>query len=162
MGVYSQVAVHFADLHDTPGRMKAKNVIRSQVNWKESRKFFYWRLKRRLTEMDLAKNVKELLPNKSTKEIVDSFKTWFTSKTNDSNLFEDDKKLLGWIEDHSNDVQGWLASLRDSALVLKLTDCFTKMAATNHVDASIISNAINNIKDESQRNAIKNALSSVL
>ena len=162
MGVYSQVAVHFADLHDTPGRMKAKNVIRSQVDWKESRKFFYWRLKRRLTEMDLTKNVKELLPNKSTKEIDDSFKTWFISKTNDINLFNDDKKLLGWIEDHSNDVQSWLASLRDGALVLKLSDCFAKMAATNNVDASIINNAINSMKDESQRNAIKNALSSVL
>ena len=77
-------------------------------------------------------------------------------------MFNDDKKLLGWIEDHSNDVQSWLASLRDGALVLKLSDCFAKMAATNNVDASIINNAINSMKDESQRNAIKNALSSVL
>ena len=30
-GVYQQVAVHFADLHDTPGRMKAKGVIKKQV-----------------------------------------------------------------------------------------------------------------------------------
>ena len=30
-GVFQQVAVHFADLHDTPGRMRAKGVIRRQV-----------------------------------------------------------------------------------------------------------------------------------
>merc|ERR1711907_929958 len=110
--------------------MKAKNVILQQINWKESRKFFYWRLRRRLTEMDLAKNVKELLPNMTAKEITASFKSWFISKTNDMNLFENDQKLLSWIEEHANDVQSWLASLRDSALVVKLSDCFTKMAAT--------------------------------
>ena len=44
------MAVHFADLHDTPGRMEAKGVIRRQVQWKESRAYFYWRLRRRLWE----------------------------------------------------------------------------------------------------------------
>merc|ERR1712100_328305 len=30
-GVFRQIAVHFADLHDTPGRMERKGVIRQQV-----------------------------------------------------------------------------------------------------------------------------------
>ena len=72
-----QVAVHFADLHDTPGRMMEKGVIlvspfwspRQQcsapslifvpfshlfqdvLEWKNSRKYFYWRLRRRLCEL---------------------------------------------------------------------------------------------------------------
>jgi acetyl-CoA carboxylase carboxyltransferase component len=31
LGVYEQIAVHFADLHDTPGRMCAKGVCRKMV-----------------------------------------------------------------------------------------------------------------------------------
>jgi acetyl-CoA carboxylase/biotin carboxylase 1 len=34
--------------------MRAKGVIRRQVQWAESRKFFYWRLRRRLIEFDVA------------------------------------------------------------------------------------------------------------
>jgi acetyl-CoA carboxylase / biotin carboxylase 1 len=31
--IYAQVAVQFADLHDTPGRMAAVGVIRRVVPW---------------------------------------------------------------------------------------------------------------------------------
>lgn len=48
--IYAQIAVQFADLHDRSGRMKAKGVIRDQLDWSNSRRFFYWRLRRRLNE----------------------------------------------------------------------------------------------------------------
>ena len=48
--VYLQAATEFADLHDKTGRMKAKGVIRSAVPWEQSREFFYYRAKRRLSE----------------------------------------------------------------------------------------------------------------
>jgi len=48
--VYSQIALQFADLHDRSGRMKAKGVIRDQLVWANSRRYFYWRLRRRLNE----------------------------------------------------------------------------------------------------------------
>jgi hypothetical protein len=53
--VYHQVATAFADLHDTPGRMSAKGVIRRVVSWEHSRTFFYWRLRRRLAECAVVK-----------------------------------------------------------------------------------------------------------
>ncbi|CBJ33018.1 Acetyl-CoA carboxylase [Ectocarpus siliculosus] len=53
IGVYRQVAVQFADLHDTPGRMEARGAVRKVVPWTESRSFFFWRLRRRLAEFDL-------------------------------------------------------------------------------------------------------------
>lgn len=46
MPVYHQISVTFADLHDTPGRMLQKKVIKNIVDWPNSRKFFYWRFKR--------------------------------------------------------------------------------------------------------------------
>lgn len=48
--VYAQIAVQFADLHDRSGRMKAKGVIRDALEWTNSRRYFYWRLRRRLNE----------------------------------------------------------------------------------------------------------------
>ena len=42
MPLYHQVAVMFADLHDTPGRMQEKNVISvSQIKFAHSCSFFF-------------------------------------------------------------------------------------------------------------------------
>jgi biotin carboxylase/acetyl-CoA carboxylase carboxyltransferase component/biotin carboxyl carrier protein len=54
---YHTVGAHFCDLHDTPGRMKAKGVIREIVNWAGSRQYFYWRLRRRLVEDTLVRDI---------------------------------------------------------------------------------------------------------
>ena len=46
--VYEQIDVQFCEIHDTPGRMDAVGVIERQIEWKESRSFFSWRLRRKL------------------------------------------------------------------------------------------------------------------
>lgn len=53
--IYHQVAVHFADLHDTPKCMLSKGVIKDIVQWKKSRSILYWRLKRRLLQNQIQK-----------------------------------------------------------------------------------------------------------
>ncbi|CAG8396050.1 unnamed protein product [Penicillium salamii] len=55
--VYTQVALQFADLHDRAGRMEAKNTIRQPLQWANSRRFFYWRLRRRLSEEQIVKRM---------------------------------------------------------------------------------------------------------
>ena len=55
--VYAQIAVQYADLHDRAGRMKAKGVIRDQLEWTNARRFFYWRLRRRLNEEHILKRM---------------------------------------------------------------------------------------------------------
>lgn len=65
--VYSQIALQFADLHDRAGRMEAKGVIRSPLKWQNARRFFYWRLRRRVTEDALLKRlVREVAPAASS------------------------------------------------------------------------------------------------
>ena len=56
-GVYHQVAVKFAELHDTPVRMKEKGTIKEIVSWKGARRFLYWRLRRKLLETQLSKQI---------------------------------------------------------------------------------------------------------
>jgi acetyl-CoA carboxylase/biotin carboxylase 1 len=55
--VYSQIAVQYADLHDRAGRMKAKGVIRDELEFVNARRFFYWRLRRRLNEEYILKRM---------------------------------------------------------------------------------------------------------
>lgn len=57
MPLYNQIALQFAQLHDTPNRMKAKGAIRDSLVWTESRKYFYWRLRRRLQEEAASKKL---------------------------------------------------------------------------------------------------------
>ena len=67
------MATTFADLHDTPGRMKAKGVIKEIVPWKNARKYFYYRLKRRLEEEYLKRQMQELNPQLQTENLTDNF-----------------------------------------------------------------------------------------
>lgn len=53
-----QISKTFADLHDTPQRMQAKGVIQDILDWKTSREFFYWRVKRRILESDVERKLK--------------------------------------------------------------------------------------------------------
>merc|ERR1711970_1060196 len=48
--LYVQISHEFADLHDRPGRMKAKGVIREIVPWARAREYFFYRTRRRLAQ----------------------------------------------------------------------------------------------------------------
>ena len=63
--IYHQIALYFGDLHDTPRRMLAKNVIRDVIPWRESRRFFYYRLQRKLLEAKLVDDLREAIVGKS-------------------------------------------------------------------------------------------------
>jgi acetyl-CoA carboxylase/biotin carboxylase 1 len=63
--VYLQIALQFADLHDRAGRMEAKGTIRASLRWKESRRYFYWRLRRRLSEELILKRIASAAPSLS-------------------------------------------------------------------------------------------------
>jgi acetyl-CoA carboxylase/biotin carboxylase 1 len=55
--IYNQISLQFADLHDRSGRMQAKGVIRQSLRWQNARRFFYWRLRRRLNEEYILKKM---------------------------------------------------------------------------------------------------------
>jgi acetyl-CoA carboxylase/biotin carboxylase 1 len=76
LNVYSQAATSFADLHDTPGRMKAKGVINGVLKWEDARSFFYYRLRRRLAEEDLRSQIlrtDESFTHSQTSELIEEW-----------------------------------------------------------------------------------------
>lgn len=106
MPIYTQVATRFAELHDTSARMAAKGVIGKVVDWEESRAFFYRRLRRRVAEDALAKEVREAAGEQlSQKSALESIKNWYlTSKESegDSEKWNDDEAFFAWKDDPKN------------------------------------------------------------
>lgn len=111
--VYHQIAVQFADLHDTPGRMLHKNVISGVIEWRTSRKFFYWRLRRLLVEDHVVKQIiKNSKQDIQFKEAKEKLKIWFEEatlaksinslKTYKSENWENDELIAQWLESQIN------------------------------------------------------------
>lgn len=73
---YKNVATSFCDLHDMPGRLLAKGAIRKIIDWETARKFFYWRLQRRLSEERIRSMCKLANPLLSHDQITTLFRKW--------------------------------------------------------------------------------------
>ncbi|KAJ8315639.1 LOW QUALITY PROTEIN: hypothetical protein KUTeg_007789 [Tegillarca granosa] len=119
--MYHQVAVQFADLHDTPGRMEEKGVISAILKWTKSREFFYWRLRRRLLETEIKAKMHDFTRNLSDAQQTSMMSRWFLedqgtvkimrgyavndkfmaewedNKISKAYLWEDDKAVVNWL-----------------------------------------------------------------
>jgi acetyl-CoA carboxylase / biotin carboxylase 1 len=115
--IYQQISIQFADLHDRTGRMKAKGVIRKDLEWRESRRFFYWRLRRRLNEQSLVRTMKDAQGVKiaSQTEAISHLKKWYFEhgKTN----WEDgDKDVATWLERDGKAIQGKIEEMKQESM----------------------------------------------
>lgn len=88
MSCYHQVALSFADLHDTPVRMYEKNCITEVVPWRNSRQYFYWVLKRRLCENRVKNEIQRVILNKNDAEASSMIRRWFVEHTGQHNVIE--------------------------------------------------------------------------
>lgn len=112
--VYLQAATEFADLHDKTGRMKAKGVIKSAVPWEESREFFYFRAKRRLSEdyyvAQLQKADAALTKDSATEILSGMF----------SGNWEDDKAVAEWFDAEEAAVGAKVQGTKAAAMQAKI------------------------------------------
>ena len=167
--VYAQIAVQFCELHDTPGRMKAVGVIEKDVAWEESRKYFFWRLRRKLAEFDLRKkmmsagNVGRGLTTMTAVEASAMIKEWYTISTGAS--WKDDKRVLAWMAEKNQELEVKVADLAKKHVA---DEVFMAMSAGGNTSligtAGIvdgISRAMSNMTVD-QREALKNSLKAAL
>ncbi|XP_048240447.1 acetyl-CoA carboxylase-like isoform X4 [Haliotis rufescens] len=107
LSIYHTVAVQFADLHDTPGRMEEKGVISAILKWERSREFFYWRLRRRLLENEVKKKMRLFTKDSSEAQLDSMLGRWFVEDQGAVNayLYEDDKAAVGWLVDQLDENQ---------------------------------------------------------
>ena len=136
--VYLQIALQFADLHDRASRMEAKNTIRRPLTWKNARRFFYWRLRRRLSEELIVKRMTTTAPSApragsgaipaassssslpSTSEPtraahLQTLHSW--TGMLDDELENDDRKVATWYEENKKLIQTKIESLKTQSVV---------------------------------------------
>ncbi|KAI9795335.1 MAG: acetyl-coenzyme-A carboxylase [Piccolia ochrophora] len=111
--VYSQIAHQFADLHDRAGRMHAKGTIRHPLQWRNARRFFYWRLRRRLNEEYIVKkmavaSLRSGGPGSSRVGAFETLKAWSGVEAFDTN----DRAVAMWYEENRKEVHNRVEALK--------------------------------------------------
>lgn len=129
--VYMQIALQFADLHDRAGRMEAKGTIRHPLKWSNARRFFYWRLRRRLSEEVLLKRMLTAAQpasgptpttsaNLSTKERnIAQLAAW--SELLDNEFEHDDRKVAEWYESHRRDIYAKIDAIKTEGVAKQVS-----------------------------------------
>jgi len=153
--MYHQVAAHFADLHDTPGRMQAKGCIRGTVAWPRSREYFYHRIRRKVEEGKWKKRIQATMEETDDKDTVDSADTlnipaptpvheswreaqallagWVSTISNgsidlSSASNSSDEATYSWLAAHTNEIEAQFQSWRSNKLLNKIRRVVTKDA----------------------------------
>ncbi|KAI9318493.1 acetyl-CoA carboxylase [Dichotomocladium elegans] len=113
--VYQQIAIQFADLHDRAGRMEAKGVIRKPLEWRSARKYFYWRVRRRLAEEYTFRSIAQATNNRLSREQqVGLVKQWFAADSQ-ANWEEDNAEVAEWFEKRSALIDQRISKLKSEA-----------------------------------------------
>jgi acetyl-CoA carboxylase / biotin carboxylase 1 len=126
--VYMQIALQFADLHDRAGRMEAKGTIRMPLRWQNARRFFYWRLRRRLSEEVLLKRLANAASTPATNVTSAANKetnlALLKSWTNmlDVEFDKDDRKVAEWYESHRKDIYNKIDGVKSEGISQKVAE----------------------------------------
>jgi acetyl-CoA carboxylase/biotin carboxylase 1 len=104
--VYLQAATEFADLHDKTGRMKAKGVIKSAVEWESSRAFFYYRAKRRMLEDSYVDQLKSADKTITRDGALDILQSHFSGD------FEDNEAVVAFYESEGETIDAKINSVK--------------------------------------------------
>ncbi|KAH3668226.1 hypothetical protein OGAPHI_001980 [Ogataea philodendri] len=118
--IYAQISVQFADLHDRAGRMVAKGTIRKELEWSNARRFFFWRLRRRLNDEYLIKQIGAQLPQSTRLEKVARLNSWYPSFLD----LDDDKSVATWVEENHKLLESNLKKLKGDATKQTLARLF--------------------------------------
>jgi acetyl-CoA carboxylase/biotin carboxylase 1 len=140
--VYLQIALQFADLHDRAGRMVAKNTIRKALTWKNARRFFYWRVRRRLSEELILKRMVSVALAAVSGEATGAIPATGpvdgqTSSTEtprakhlrtlhswtgflDEELEHDDRKVAMWYEENRKAIQMKIEALKTDSVATEI------------------------------------------
>ncbi|CAB1352795.1 unnamed protein product, partial [Coregonus sp. 'balchen'] len=106
--IFHQVAVQFADLHDTPGRMQEKGVITDILEWRTSRHFFYWRLRRLLLEDTVKMKIQVANSELTDGQIQAMLRRWFVEAegTVKAYLWDSNEEVVEWLEKQLKEEEG--------------------------------------------------------
>merc|ERR1719343_322915 len=103
--VYQQVAWEYCDLHDKAPRMKSLGAIREGLIWAESREYLHWRIRRRVQENGVARQLMRAVPGVSYADAMNVVKDLCREAAEATGAEAEDRAVATWIEDHPSEVQ---------------------------------------------------------
>lgn len=107
--IYSQISLQFADLHDRAGRMLAKGVIRMPLKWPQARRFFYWRLRRRVTEEHIIRKMTATKTKGVARaKCLEILEAW----SGVAGFAKEDRAVAEWYENHQDEITAKLGALK--------------------------------------------------
>ncbi|KIH92458.1 acetyl-CoA carboxylase [Sporothrix brasiliensis 5110] len=134
--IYQQLAIQFADLHDRAGRMKAKGTIREVLELRNARRFFYWRVRRRLNEEYILRKMASMTASTGPSPATATSRsgTDFAAQTRARHLTlleawsavpefkKADREVAQWYEENKKVVQEKLESLKADAVASEIRE----------------------------------------
>ncbi|KKY14001.1 putative acetyl- carboxylase [Diplodia seriata] len=121
--VYGQISLQFADLHDRAGRMAAKGAIRMPLRWQNARRFFYWRLRRRINEEYILKRLAVSDSGAiSRREALAQLAAWSAVEDFDNA----DQAVAEWIEGNRKEVAAKVEALTRETTAYQVAELVRK------------------------------------
>lgn len=116
-GTYHQIAIQFADLHDRSEIIEQKNIIKKSLTLVNSRRYFYWRIRRLLNENLYLKLINSQLKTSTKLERVSRLRSNYPASLD----VDSDHDVAEWIESNHGKLTDYVASLKNEVLRLKLS-----------------------------------------
>ncbi len=104
MPTYQQIALLYSDLHDRVGRMEAKGCARA-AEWSEARRYFYWRLRRKINEQHMLNKLATAHPGHSAKDRTEMLDELIQSED------RTDRAVALWLESHGEVITEFAGTL---------------------------------------------------
>ncbi|XP_049317448.1 acetyl-CoA carboxylase [Bactrocera dorsalis] len=125
--VYHTVAVHFADLHDTPERMLEKECISEIIPWRDSRRLLHWRLRRLLLEDAYIKKIMKAQESLSVGQAKQMLRRWLVEDRGamDSYIWDKNEEMVHWYEEQKRPdsvVTKNINAVKQNAVISKITE----------------------------------------
>ena len=147
-------------------------MIRQQVDWTSSRTFFYWRLRRKLAEFDLRKQIIEAaevgrgVKTPTPLEATDLIKQWFLDSPGMTEAkWEDDKLMLSWMGENHALLESKVIDYTKDCVVQEVLQVMTSGGNTAKVGTMGIVEGINKamaMMTEEDKSALKSMLEDTL
>jgi len=128
--LYVQISHEFADLHDRPGRMKAKGVIRDIVPWARAREYFFWRVRRRLMQDALVGELKAADASLAHVDCLRMMRTWMEGQAE----WEDDKAVLQFLEGEGATIDEKLGEVRKESVKKAVSALLDSLSEADKAD----------------------------
>jgi hypothetical protein len=129
--MYKQVATSYCDLHDRSGRMKGLGAIHEELEWKKSRTYLHWRIRRRQREnqacKDLRRKVPEISQAEAAKIVAEKVAAALGATPSDQAVAE-------WLEANGNLVASFIEEQRLKAAESQIFALFGSLPAEKQAD----------------------------